>query len=177
MPTFFSSLGIVVVGLLGSALLAAVVSTNIDAGWSIWYHPAIASLPVIACLAGGIGTNWLLDIAIRQSGHTWLTSPFALLVRVLLVSCVFWIFVSTPIFTGAVSMSPEINTEAEHLFFIGWYEMGTQNVVSSALLLVAIFAYRMRSDIRYWVPVVIIGGAYGVWGLADSFWTLAASLA
>lgn len=175
-PTIVTVGVVAIVDLFGSSILAITVSRNDGAGWALWFHPLIAFAPVLVSMCTGVGVNSVINVIARRWEANWLSDALWLLVRVLVVMFVVWIFASVQVFTAIVSMTPVTNEDAEHLFFLGWYELANQDLVSSSLFMLAIFSLRLRSGNKYWLAAAIIMGIYGVWGLVGSLSTLVTSL-
>lgn len=176
-PSLISSVVIILVALISSALVAIVVAQDTNVGWTIWYYPLVAVIPVVSCLALSGGVNLVFNAFYGRLVRDRLGGVFGFLVRFIAVAYVIWAIAANWIFSNSVVALPEVNPEAESLFFYSWQEIAHRNLIGSALVVVALAAVLMRSAIRYWVPIAIISAVFGIWELGSLFGTLIAALA
>lgn len=172
-PAAILSACVLVTVLVGSTVTALAAAHQANVGLILWHYPLLAVLPVAICLLASGLANFAFDKLFGRLASHHLMTSFAKIVRLFLLTVIFFSLVGDRIFSMTVASVTAVNTEAESLFFHSWQDLPLQIVVGSCLVAIATAAVIVRPRIRYWLPIGVVAAAFGLLDLGRAVIELA----
>lgn len=165
MPIGISALAIVFTTLIGASILAVVVANDTNSGGTIWFYPLLATIPIATSLVLSGGAILATSGLFRHWSNLPFGTGFGLVLMFLILALGIWALAANWLFSTVIVALPEVNREAEDIFFRSWVEMETRIIIGSVFVAVALSATMMRSTTKYWVPIACVATVLAIWEL------------
>ena len=165
MPIGIAALAVVLTTLIGASILAVAVADDTNAGGAIWFYPLLAIVPIATSLILSGGTVFAGSGLIRGWRRSPLGTGFGLVLIFLVFALGFWLLAGNWLFATVIVALPEVNREAEEIFYRSWFEIETRIVSGAAFVAIALSAVVLRPTTKYWIPITCIAIVLAGWEL------------
>lgn len=168
LPFGISALAIVLTTLIGASILTVVVANDTNAGAATWFYPLLATIPIAASLIlSGVTVFATLGL-IRGWSRLQLETGIGLVLVFLALTTVFWTLSSNWLVITIFVALPEVNREAEDIFYRSWMEIEASVILVAIFVAIALSAAMMRSTTKYWISIAGVAIALAIWELGMS---------